>query len=144
MQEKPLLPAKRGRGKPRKDIPPDALEVIRQAAATGASKRGVALVLGCAPSTFQKWLEENDDLREAFEDGREVERQTLHNVLYNAAIGGQGKDSLIASMFLLKARHGYIEGDKAQESNRVSINFQMPGALPLAQFEVIQNDPDRH
>lgn len=45
-------------------------------------------------------------------------------------------------MFLLKARHGYREGDQAAEANRVSINFQMPGvALPLAQFQVIENEP---
>lgn len=132
---------KKASGKPRKQAPPDALEVITEATARGASKRGVAMALGCDMGTLTRWLEESDTLKEAFEQGREKERQTLHNVLYDCAVGGQGKDSLIAAMFLLKARHGYIEGDKAAESNRVSINFQMPGALPLAQFQVIENDP---
>lgn len=128
-------------GKPRKQPPPDALEVITQATARGASKRGVAMALGVSGDVLNRWLEESDELKEAFELGREKERQTLHSVLYDCAVGGQGKDSLIAAMFLLKARHGYREGDQAAEANRVSINFQMPGALPLAQFQVIENEP---
>ena len=135
---------KKASGKPRKLPPPDALTVITQATARGASKRGVAAALGCAMETLTRWLEESDELKEAFENGREKERQTLHSVLYDCAVSGQGKDSLIAAMFLLKTKFGYFEGDKTTEANRVSINFQMPGALPLAQFEVIQNDPDRH
>lgn len=134
-------PIKRSVGRPRKQAPPDALEVITQATARGASKRGVAMALGCDIETLSRWLQESDELKEAFEHGREKERQTLHDVLYDCAVSGQGKDSLIAAMFLLKARHGYREGDQAAEANRVSINFQMPGALPLAQFQVIENEP---
>lgn len=136
---KPII--KKSVGRPRKQAPPDALEVITQATARGSNKRGVAMALGCDIETLSRWLDESAELKEAFEQGREKERQTLHSVLYDCAVSGQGKDSLIAAMFLLKARHGYIEGDKATESNRVSINFQMPGALPLAQFQVIENDP---
>ena len=132
---------KRTSGKPRKQPPADALEVITAATARGASKRGTAMALGCDMGTLNRWLDESNELKEAFELGREKERQTLHSVLYDCAVGGQGKDSLIAAMFLLKARHGYIEGDKASETNRVSINFQLPGALPLDQFQVIENDP---
>ncbi len=128
-------------GRPRKIAPPDALQVITEATARGASKRGVAMALGCDMSTLARWLDESDDLREAFEQGRERERQTLHSVLYDCAVGGQGKDSLIAAMFLLKSKFGYREGDQSTEANRVSVTFQMPGALPLAQFQVIENEP---
>ena len=136
--DKPL----KKRGQPRKEPPANALEVIKNAAAKGASRRGVAIALQVHDTVVQRWLEEYPELREAFEQGREVERADLHRVLYDCAISGQGKDSLIAAMFLLKARHGYIEGDKATESNRVSINFQIPGAMPLSQFQVIENEPN--
>lgn len=133
--------AKRGPGQPRKEPPPDALAIIQKAAATGASRRGVAMALGVHTTVVQRWLDESEELKEAFEQGRETERQTLHNVLYDCAVGGNGKDSLIAAMFLLKARFGYREGEQATEANRVSINFQLPGAMPLDQFQVIENEP---
>jgi len=129
-------------GQPKKEPPANALEIIRTVTAKGASRRGVALALHVHDTVVQRWLAEYPELREAFEQGREVERADLHRVLYDCAISGQGKDSLIAAMFLLKARHGYIEGDKAAESNRVSINFQIPGAMPMSQFQVIENEPD--
>ena len=49
-----------------------------------------------------------------------------------------------SAMFLLKCRHGYREGDQSELANRVSINFQLPGALPLEQFaRVIEHESDR-
>lgn len=47
-----------------------------------------------------------------------------------AATGG----NIVAAMFLLKTRHGYREGDQSDTANKVSITFQMPGALPMDQF----------
>ena len=98
-------------GRPRLMPPPDALAIIKRATSTGASKRGVAMALGVDGSVLNRWLDESPVLQEGFEQGRENERQTLHNVLYDCAVAGQGKDSLIAAMFLLKARHGYREGE---------------------------------
>lgn len=137
------LEDKSARGKPRKEPPPDAADVIRQACATGASKVGVAVALGTCVDVLARWLDEHDDLKEAFTQGREKERQTLHNVLYESAIGGNGKDSLIASMFLLKSRHGYQEGQQEGQANRVSVTFNIPAATPLNQFMVLENEPAR-
>lgn len=100
------------------------------------------MALGAHVETLNKWLDESPELKEAFEQGRETERATLHNVLYDCAVGGQGKDSLIAAMFLLKARHGYREGEQATEANRVSVTFNIPAALPMDQFTVIENEPN--
>ncbi len=78
--------------------------------------------------------------------GREAERLTLHNVLYEQATKN---GNIVAAMFLLKARHGYREGDQSTEANRVSINFTMPGALSPGEFlKVIEHeqqpaDPDK-
>ena len=94
---------------PRKNPPPDAAKRIEALAADGFTARGVAQSLGTSFDTMQRWLSEAPELREAFERGREMERQTLHNVLYRLATE---KDDKIAAMFLLKARHGYREGDQ--------------------------------
>ena len=74
-----------------KQAPPDAAEVIRQACATGASKVGVAMALGVNSDVLARWLDEHPDLKEAFTQGRETERKTLHNVLYESAVSGNGK-----------------------------------------------------
>jgi hypothetical protein len=128
-------------GRPRKVAPPDAAEIIRRACATGASKKGVAMALGTNDRVLDRWLDEDPELKDAFDQGREKERQTLHSVVYDLATSGQGKDSLIAAFFLLKARHGYQEGQQESQANRVSINFQIPAATPLAQFMTVENEP---
>ena len=119
-------------------MPADATEVIEKAAATGSSMRGVCMALGIHYTALVRWFAEHPELKEAFDRGRERERQTLHAALYETAIHGEGRDKLIAAMFLLKARHGYREGEQEQQGNRVQINFALPGAKPLDTY-VIEN-----
>lgn len=61
-----------------------------------------------------------------------------HKVLFNALFQQAQKGNIVAAIFLLKTRHGYREGDQTELANRVSINFQLPGAMPLAQFQKMQ------
>ena len=130
-------------GRPRKQPPTDAAEVITAACSVGASKAGVAMALGVNADVLSRWLDERADLKQAFDEGRETERKTLHSVLYEAATKGTGKDALIAAMFLLKSRHGYREGDQEGYGNRVSVTFNIPGAQPLSQFMTIENENNR-
>lgn len=125
-------------GRPRKQPPADALQVIQDACAHGASKQGVAMAMGVSVDVLTRWMDEHPELKQAVDQGRERERQTLHDVLTTKAKEG----NIIAAMFLLKARHGYREGDQESQANRVSINFQIPGALPLDKFMVIDSDPN--
>ena len=125
-------------GRPRKLAPRDAADVIGKACATGASKQGVAMALACSTVVLDRWMDEDPALAEAFAHGRERERQTLHSTLYDAATAG----NIVAAMFLLKARHGYREGDTGDQANRVSINFSLPGAISMKDFGVIENEPD--
>ena len=127
-------------GRPRKEPPADAEEVIRAACAVGASKIGVGMALGVNVDVLNRWLDERADLKQAYDEGKETERKTLHSVLYEAATKSTGKDSLIAAMFLLKSRHGYREGDQDQQANRVSVTFNIPGAQPLSQFMTIDHE----
>lgn len=123
-------PLKR-RGPVPKQPPTDAAERIEALAADGFSIVGVAQHLYTSKDTLGRWFDEFPALKESFDRGRERERHTLHNALYRAATE-QG--NMTAAMFLLKARHGYREGDQNEQGNRVSINFTLPGAMPLAEY----------
>lgn len=138
------LDQKQTAGRPRKEPPPDAADVIRKVCATGSNKRGVAMVLGCDTAVLDRWMDEAPELKQAFDEGRERERQTLHAVLYDAATTGMGKEALIAAMFLLKCRHpGYNDsGNASEQGNRVSVTFNIPAAQPLDKYMVIENETD--
>lgn len=126
-------------GRPRKHPPPDAARIIRSAAARGYTRRGVAMALSCNEDVLVRWLDEHAELREAFAEGREIERAALHGRLYEAAMRG----AVVPALFLLKARHGYREGEQeGQATPRVNITFNVPAALPLDAYNkmVIEND----
>ena len=122
-------------GRPRAVVPADAAQRIEALAGAGYSLIGIASKLGTTRGTLSQWLDNDPALKEAFEAGREHERHTLHNVLFTLATE---KANPIAAMFLLKARHGYREGDQGEQANRVSINFTLPGAMRPEQFTIEQ------
>lgn len=115
-----------------KQPPKDAAKKIQEWSAIGYSKRAIATRLGCAFETLQRWMEEDSELQEAFQAGREKEHHALFNALFTQATT---KANTTAAIFLLKARHGYREGDQSDQANKVQINFQLPGAMPMAQFK---------
>ncbi len=117
--------------RPKKQPPKGVIEKIKQLSAEGHALTGIAERFNIAIPTLSRWFDEHEGIREAFDQGREKERHTLHNTLYVAATQG-GNAS--AAMFLLKARHGYREGDQGEQANRVSIVFQIPAAMPMASF----------
>lgn len=128
-------------GRSRKDPPVDVLEIIEGSCAHGASsKQALAMALGCCRDVLERWMTETPAIQEAVRIGVEKERQILHSVLYNKAMDG-GKDSLIASMFLLKSRHGYREGEQESQASRLTVNFSLPGAMKLEQFTIENHDP---
>ncbi|MFZ3324214.1 MAG: hypothetical protein WA190_17700 [Usitatibacter sp.] len=110
---------------------------IRKLAATGHSVIGIARGLKVAHVVLTRWLDEYPDLAEAMAQGRESERLTLHNGLFRAAKRG----NIVAAIFLLKARHGYREGDQSEVANKVSVTFSLPGALKPDEFNVIEHEP---
>lgn len=62
----------------------------------------------------------------------------MHNLLYRQAME-QGNAT--AAMFLLKARHGYKEGDQSGHAGRVNVTIALPGAMTLQQFTAIAERP---
>lgn len=112
-------------------IPVNTADRVCALAADGFSMIGVAASLGVGKDQLAAWFERDPALKEAFDRGRENERRALHNKLYRLAME---KDNASAAMFLLKARHGYREGDQSDQAGGVSINIALPGAMTLQQF----------
>ena len=126
-------PAPRKIGRPPKLPPAGAAERIRALSAEGHSTVGIAQQLGVGRKTLDKWRAEFPDLDEAYRDGVERERHELHSGLVAKAKAG----NIVAAMFLLKARHGYREGDQSDQAGRVSVTIALPGAMTLQQFTAI-------
>jgi hypothetical protein len=114
--------------------PTGAAETVHELASTGFSMKGIAAHYKIAFETLQAWFERYPTIKQAFENGREQERQSLHNALYRKAMNGDGP----SAMFLLKARHGYREGDQREEGNRVAITFNLPGAMTAEQYKALE------
>lgn len=113
--------------------PANAAESIRAHAADGWSVLGIAHCMAVNPRTLNRWLEENPELKDAFDLGREQERRTLHNMVYRRAVE---KDDVTAAMCLLNSRHGY-RSDQGDQGNRVNVTIALPGAMTLQQFTSI-------
>lgn len=93
----------------RKHPPKNAVTLIQDLAASGHAIIGIAKHFSVSAPTLKRWMEEDDELQEAFDMGRETERQALHASIYQSAMAG--KPANVNAFFLLKARHGYREGD---------------------------------
>lgn len=122
-------------GRPQKEPPPDAALRIRELASEGHSVLGVANMLGTTPRVLHRWFNEYPELKEQFDLGRERERLTLTNILYQRALAGDA----ISAMFLLKARHGYKEGEQPSDAGRVNVTIQLPAALPMSSLPMIEH-----
>lgn len=77
-------------------------------------------------SVFRNVRERQPEVQEALDRGRAKEHDALAAKLYETAMEG----NVIAGMFLLKARHGYREGEplKGGGSN-VQVNINLPAAM---------------
>jgi len=119
-------------GRPRKQPPPDAALKIHELAAEGRPIVGIASKLGTTREVLNRWMKESPDLKDAFDAGREAERHELHQILLRDARDGEKPN--INAMFLLKARHGYREGDPGEQPSRVNITFNIPAALSREEY----------
>ncbi len=122
--------------RPKKLPPADAVKRIRELSAEGHAIAGIAERFNIAVDTLSRWFDEHAEIKQAFDQGRERERWALHNMLYLKAMAGD----VTAACVILNARHGY-RTDQSEQANRVSIVFQLPGAMPMASFIEAQHVP---
>src|SRR5258708_3661089 len=102
----------------KKVAPEDAAEHIQRLAAQGFGQLGIASHFSVSVQTFRRWIEEDEALNEAYELGKETERQALHALVVQSAV--LNKPANVNAFFLLKARHGYVETD-----NRTKISVEV-------------------
>lgn len=106
-------------------------------AAKGGTLKGLHALFGVSADEMKRWMDEDPDLRKAFDEGKEQEREALHRTLYDAATL---KRDLNAAQFLLKTRHGYREQEPEDTRNSVRIVFNLPAAAPDLKTYVEQNE----
>jgi hypothetical protein len=104
---------------PRKHPPQGAAADTERLAADGHSAVGIAKHFGVSRDTFKRWCNVIPSILEAFEVGRERERQFLHSLIVEAAKNGKAANA--NAMFLLKARHGYREFDSPHSKVDVAV-----------------------
>jgi hypothetical protein len=110
---------------PRKLPPAGAVEEIQRLAAEGYSQLGIAAHFNVSKECFKRWIQEDAELDEAYELGKETERQALHAMIVASARAN--KPANVNAFFLLKARHGYVEAD--QKSGKVNVDIAINNVL---------------
>ncbi len=103
---------------PRKLPPEGAAEDIRRLAAEGYGQVGIAAHFNVSRDCLKRWINESEELNDAYEMGKESERQALHAMVVASARAN--KPANVNAFFLLKARHGYVETD-----NRTKVNVDV-------------------
>lgn len=119
------------------DSPPsDAAVRIRAAASQGGSLKAMHVLFGVSPDVFAQWMKDNPSLRLAFDDGVELERQALHQMLYRQAVFKQDQN---AAQFLLKHHHGYAPAS-APTKSKVDVNVNARGGVMVLPPEMSLED----
>ncbi len=123
---RPELPSRRitnSLGKSEIVVTPTGLQIVEELAAKGCSVVTIAAALGVNKETFVHMRRRDPAVEEAFENGRAKEHDRLVTNLNTAAAGG----NVVASIFLLRARHGY----QSSEGIDVNVNVNTGGVLLL-------------
>jgi hypothetical protein len=122
--KRPELPSRRivnTLGKSEIVVTPTGLGIVEELAAKGCSVVTIAAAIGVNKETFLHIRRRDPAVEEAFENGRAKEHDRLVANLNTAAAGG----NVVASIFLLRARHGYQSG----EGIDVNVNVNTGGVL---------------
>jgi hypothetical protein len=112
-------------GAPRKHAPSNAVAEIRRLASAGSTYVGIAKHFNVAKETLTRWIEDDPELAESFEQGKDEEREMLHNALSKKALAGD----IVAAMFLLKSRHKY--DDKAGQRVDVTLDVAVAPVMVI-------------
>ena len=109
----PPLPGETGRSHWR--ITPLGVEMVEELASRGCHVTTIAAALGMSRDGWMACRKRQPEVEEAYQRGLAVEHDKLVAMLHEQAAAGQ----YVPAMFLLKARHGYREGEA------VGVNLQV-------------------
>ena len=108
--KRPELPSRRivnDLGKSEIVVTPTGLVIVEELASRGCSVVTISAALGVNKETFVHMRRRDPAVEEAFERGRAKEHDRLVSNLNTAAASG----NVVASIFLLRARHNYQSGE---------------------------------
>lgn len=125
-------------GRHKKQPPDNAVQKVTNLAKRGVAETKIAKSLGVSFDVWLRWKTEIEEIRKAFQQARQIEEEALVGVLYEKAMNGDRTSAI----FLLKARHGYIEGRENVNANQVNVQITLPGAKNEKQYleEVTQDE----
>ena len=111
---------------PRKNPPPNAAETIRNLATTGHSLVGIASHFGVSKTLLSSWLERFPLLEDAFEVGKDKQRQELHEMLYRKALE---KNDTLAALSILNSLHGWRDPRKGGTDLNVNVDVKLQAVM---------------
>jgi len=116
-----VAPGPGGEGRTYWEVTPLGLQMIEELTSRGCHLTTVAKALGMHVATFREVRKRDPEAEAAYQRGLAREHDALVGNLRQAADAG----NVVANLFLLKARHGYREGENAQ----VQVNVDTGGVL---------------
>lgn len=119
----------------RKRITEAGVALVEQWAGAGATKRAIAARLRISDDSLRRIADRQPEVAQALAAGGMVHESLLVDKLTEAAKQG-GRDGIIAAIFLLKARHGWREGE-GRDGAAVTTNVQvinLPAAMTPEQY----------
>ena len=120
-----------GAGEPQITVTAEGLALIERLSANGGSRNIVAAGLGVGRATFHRLLDRDENVKMAYEAGRARDEQFHVSVLRKAA----SKGVVIASIFALKAKHGWTEQQQPTTQNNIQI-VSLPAPMTPEQYAV--------
>lgn len=130
--EDPVFRYKRNKTNQQSTLPADARHfgMVRTMAARGCSKVEMAAILQCSRQALGRWLAANPEAQEAFDEGRELGRYQLRQILWK-----QAEQSPQAAQFLAKQKEWLDYSDGRQDTN---INVSLTVEEKIKQIEELQ------
>ena len=120
--------------RPRKNLPANGLQVIRDLASNGVQETIIAKALGMDLKTWRRIRTEDPEAKAVWEEARALEEDKLAGELFRQAIE---EKNTVACIFLLKARHKYrdVGATDGDGEGRVNININLPASLPKDAYQ---------
>jgi hypothetical protein len=106
------------------------LTYIRSRASEAATQGLIAAELGIPHKTLKALVQSNEDVKLAWEHGK----AEFENELVQTLLAAARKGAIVPALFLLKTRHGYVEGAQPADTNKTNIVINLPDAMQPDQY----------
>jgi len=133
---KPTKPAEYKTGRPPLDLKPEEVDQVERMAAY-LNQEQIAAVLGISADTFRRIMRSNESVSIAYKKGR---ASNVGNVAAALVRNATEKNNVLAQIFYLKARGGWVESQPEQEKPTINISY---GQAPDRIERDVTPQPDR-